>query len=112
MSVSTTNNIYCKLNSFQGSGEVSAVLAMDVVAVQGLSYHNQTFGAVKSESGDFNDYPNSGLLGMAFSSIAISGQPTFFENLIKHKSLAAPMFSVHLTRGEERGSEVGLFFEV
>lgn len=85
------------------------MLATDVVAVQGLSIHNQSFGAVTQESDDFNSYPNSGLLGMAFSSIAASGKSTFFDNLVKEEQLAAPMFSVHLERGEETGSEVCLF---
>jgi hypothetical protein len=90
----------------QGSGEVSAVLAEDVVSVQGLSVQKQAFGAVTSASDDFNGYPNSGLLGLAFSSISASQQPTFFENLIREKQVAAPVFSVHMTRGQETGSEV------
>ncbi|KAF8972976.1 aspartic peptidase domain-containing protein [Flammula alnicola] len=95
-----------KGSKFEGSGGVSAVMATDVVSIQGLSIQEQTFGAVTSESDDFDGYPNSGLLGLAFSSVAASKQPTFFENLIREKQLAAPIFSVHLTRGEETGSEV------
>ena len=72
----------------------------------GLSIDNQKFGAVISKSGDFNNYPNSGILGLAFSSIAASGQLTFIENLIMKERLAAPLFSVHLERGKEIGSEV------
>ncbi|KAH9485313.1 Pepsin A [Psilocybe cubensis] len=93
-------------STFDGSGGVSAVLSTDVVTLQGLSIHNQSFGTVTRESDDFNSYPNSGLLGMAFGSIAASGKPTFFENLINEKQLAAPIFSVHLERGEENGSEI------
>ncbi|KJA27806.1 hypothetical protein HYPSUDRAFT_212373 [Hypholoma sublateritium FD-334 SS-4] len=89
-----------------GTGAVTGVLAQDVVAVQGLAVQKQAFGAVTSESDDFDGYPNSGLLGLAFSSIASSGAPTFFENLIEEEQLAAPIFSVFLARGEETGSEV------
>ncbi|KAI0288149.1 aspartic peptidase domain-containing protein [Russula brevipes] len=48
------------------------------------------------------------LIGMAFGTIAQSRQPTFFENLIKQREVAAPLFSVHLTRHVERGSSVCL----
>ena len=66
----------------------------------------QTFCAVRKESSDLNDEPNSGLLGMAFGSIAESGRPTFFENLLAQKQLAQSIFSVHLTRTLETGSQV------
>lgn len=92
----------------QGSGAVSATLATDVVSIHELTITDQSFGAVTSESDDFDFYPNSGLIGLAFSSIAASGRPTFFERLIRDKQLAAPIFSVHLTRGQEEGSEVRL----
>lgn len=90
----------------QGTGAVTGVLAQDVVSVQDLAVQQQAFGAVTSESADFDGYPNSGLLGLAFSSIASSGAPTFFENLVNGKQLAAPIFSVFLARGEDTGSEV------
>ena len=90
----------------KGTGAVTGVLAQDVVAVQGLAVQKQAFGSVTSESDDFNDYPNSGLIGLAFSSIATSGARTFFENLVDEKQIAAPIFSVFLARGEETGSEV------
>lgn len=57
-------------------------------------------------SDEFNGYPNDGLLGMAFGSIAQSKQPTFFERLLDEKKVAAPLFSVHLERNHPTGSEV------
>lgn len=74
--------------------------------MQGLTVRNQSFGAVSTESSDFQGSPNDGLIGMGFSSIAASGQTSFFENLIKTKALAQPLFSVYLTRLETTGSEV------
>jgi hypothetical protein len=71
----------------------------------GLTVEDQAFGAVNSESSDFTDYPNDGLLGMAFGTIAQSKKPTFFENLMQEKKLVAPLFSVHLARSQEMGSE-------
>ena len=99
----TVSDVFRRL---QGSGAVSATLATEVVNIQDLTISDQSFGAVTSESDDFDTYPNSGLIGLAFSSIAASGRPTFIERLIRDKQLAAPIFSVHLTRGKEEGSEV------
>ena len=50
--------------------------------------------------------PSNGLLGMAFGTIAASNVPTFFENLLTQKKLSAGMFSIHMQRGQEDGSEV------
>ncbi|KAG8991856.1 hypothetical protein FRB94_012210 [Tulasnella sp. JGI-2019a] len=91
-----------------GSGSVSGTLAQDRVAIGNLVIDEQYFGAVNQESQDFEDSPNDGLIGMAFSSIASSGQPTFFENLISTNKIAAPLFSVHLTRTQSRGSQLCL----
>ncbi|KIO26684.1 hypothetical protein M407DRAFT_24123, partial [Tulasnella calospora MUT 4182] len=91
-----------------GTGEVSGVLAQDRVSVGSLVVDNQYFGAVDHESEDFNATPNDGLIGMAFSSVASSGQPTFFENLIKANKVAAPLFSLHLTRHKTTGSTLCL----
>ena len=82
----------------------------DVVSVGPLSVHNQTFCAARHESADFAAAPASGLLGLAFGAIAASGQPTFFENLLAGKQLAQSVFSVHLTRKRETGSEASGFF--
>lgn len=78
----------------------------DVVSVAGLTVADQAFISVNNKSDEFNRQPNDGLIGMAFGSIAQSHQPTFFENLIKERKLAAPHFSVHLSRHEEKGSSV------
>jgi hypothetical protein len=90
----------------QGAGDAYGTLASDVVSVGRLSVQEQVFGAVAQTSDDFSDFPNDGILGMAFSTIAKSKQPTFFERLIEEGTLAAPLFSVHLARDHATGSEV------
>ena len=52
------------------------------------------------------DYPSSGLIGLAFSSISRMNAPTLFERLLANHKLAAGIFSTHLTRGQEDGSQV------
>lgn len=51
-------------------------------------------------------YPSSGLFGLAFQSISRMNAPNFFENLLSAHKLAAGIFSMHLTRGQEEGSQV------
>lgn len=50
----------------------------------------------------FSDF----ILGMAFSSISASRQPTFMERLIQERQVNIAAFSVHLTRHQPRLSEV------
>ncbi|KAI0769732.1 aspartic peptidase domain-containing protein [Trametes elegans] len=88
------------------AGEASGTLASDTVSVGPLQVTNQTFCAVHKESEDWYAQPQSGLIGLAFGSIAFSGQRTFFENLLIEKKVAASVFSVHLERMKTYGSEV------
>ncbi|KZT10735.1 acid protease [Laetiporus sulphureus 93-53] len=103
---SSYRNLGQKFSVTYGTGHVSGTIAQDIVTVGGLSVAQQAFGAVRSQSADFYDQPSDGLLGLAFGSIARSKQPTFFENLMLSKQLAAGAFSVHLEREQTSGSEV------
>ncbi|KAF9529319.1 aspartic peptidase domain-containing protein [Crepidotus variabilis] len=91
-----------------GTGSISAYRATDIVTLQGLSIANQSFGAVMKATDDFDDFPAmSGIMGMAFSSIAQSGQPTLFENLM-NSGKTGKTFAVHLERQKQQGSELCL----
>jgi hypothetical protein len=87
-------------------GEVEGKLIEDTVTIGGIPVKHQAFGAVNYESSDFEYYPMSGILGLAYSSISSSGKRTVFENLMANRQVVAPFFSVHLERNRERGSEV------
>ncbi|WVR09646.1 hypothetical protein IAU60_006719 [Kwoniella sp. DSM 27419] len=89
-----------------GSGSVSGQLARETVGLANTQVTGQYFGAVSSESSDFTSNPNSGVLGMGFSSISSSNQPTYFENLISTKSVANPLFGFHLARKQAQGSQL------
>ncbi|WVQ66734.1 uncharacterized protein L199_004923 [Kwoniella botswanensis] len=89
-----------------GSGSVSGQLARENVMVANTMVQGQYFGAVNSESSDFQGNPNSGVMGMAFSSISSSGKPTYFENLINNKAISSPLFGFHLTRRQAQGSQL------
>ena len=90
----------------QGTGDVYGKLGFDVVSLANLVVQNQTFGRAQSESQDFASFPSSGIMGASFGTIAASGQPTVFENLMANGQVLLPFFSVHLTRGGKTGSEV------
>lgn len=89
-----------------GSGSVAGTIATDRIKLGGLGIKQQYFGAVTTESSDFYGDPSAGLLGMAFSSIAETGQSTPVENLIKAGVLSHNLFAVHQTRGQTQGSEL------
>jgi hypothetical protein len=96
---------FYKPTILQGSGEVSGKLWQDTVSIGGLAVDGQYFGAVSDSSGDFDDLPNDGLLGLAFGSIAQCGKPTFFENLRAKRKISSSMFSVHLARHPGRDND-------
>ncbi|EJD46139.1 acid protease [Auricularia subglabra TFB-10046 SS5] len=93
-----------------GSGSASGTLGHDTVTIAGLTVSDQYFGLVDKPSSDFLGTPSSGLIGMAFSSIASSKKPTFFENLMMGNKGMSPFFSVYLTRTSTgaKGSQVCL----
>lgn len=94
------------LNVRKGIGQAVGKLVHDVVNMKTLRVQEQAFGAVSYESDNYYEYPSSGLLGLAFGSIASIDEPTFFENLLSSHQLEFAMFGVHLTRGVAEGSSV------
>ncbi|KAI0085144.1 aspartic peptidase domain-containing protein [Irpex rosettiformis] len=103
---STFQNSKRKVSLVYGAGRVSGTVARDTVSLGSLSVDQQHFIAVRTESEDFMEYPSSGLLGLAFKSISQMNTPNFFENLLSARKLAAGIFSIHLTRGQEDGSQI------
>lgn len=73
----------------------------DVVSVGGVSYPKQAVESAEAVSSEFSqDSANSGLLGLAFSSINTvtpTEQNTFFANVMS--SLASPVFTADLKKG-------------
>lgn len=82
-----------------GSGSISGEQYSDTVTVAGLTVPSQTFIAVTNATG-FATGGFDGLMGMGFSTIAQTGAPTFFENLIAQGAVAQQLFSFYLGRGK------------
>ncbi|KIY74371.1 acid protease [Cylindrobasidium torrendii FP15055 ss-10] len=91
-----------------GTGSARGIVGRDTVHIAGMSVTNQSFGAVDRLTADFNEYPNDGLLGMAFGTISRTRAETVFENLMRQGQIQDPMFSIHLGRMREQGSELCL----
>ncbi|KAJ3489125.1 hypothetical protein NLI96_g2352 [Meripilus lineatus] len=103
---STYDNSGKRVSVAYGAGRVFGTLAQETVSVGELKVDGQNFIAANVVSDQFASEPNSGLLGLAFGTIASSKKPTFFENLLIDHAIDAPIFSVHLTRFKEEGSQV------
>lgn len=92
-----------------GSGAVAGTVGTDTVTVAGLTVPNQTLGVVNVVSYQFIGAlgnPASGILGMAFSTIASDGASTVVENLMSAGKLASPSFGFFLGRNKPTGSEL------
>lgn len=93
-----------------GSGSTEGDNWIDDVTVAGLTSSNQTFFAATNAVG-FTALDASGIIGMAFSSIAQDNGTTFFENLMADGTVDANEFGVYLGRiasGTEEDSELAL----
>lgn len=82
-----------------GSGQVSGENYYDSVTVAGLTATHQNVVSLTQAAG-FASSNADGLLGMAFSSIAESKQPTYFETLMAENKVATKEFAFYLGRAK------------
>lgn len=93
-----------------GSGSVAGNDYFDTVTVAGLSAPKTNVVSLTTAQG-FSSSASEGLMGMGFSTIANSKEPTFFERLIALKKVAKNEFSFYLGRaksGTQGASEMTL----
>ncbi|KAJ3576769.1 hypothetical protein NP233_g228 [Leucocoprinus birnbaumii] len=64
-----------------GIGEVNGTIASETVSMGGFTITDQTFVQVDQIIDGFTDSPRSGIMGLAFSSIAITNATPFWEAL-------------------------------
>ncbi|KAG6907899.1 hypothetical protein DXG01_007006 [Tephrocybe rancida] len=81
-----------------GSGKASGFLGSDTVQMAGFSVSNQTFALCDTVSDGLLTSPVSGLLGLAFKSIASSGATPFWQALAENDAWDQPLMAFHLTR--------------
>jgi hypothetical protein len=98
-----------------GSGDASGTLSQDTVTFVGdngatLPIPNTVFGEATKISADFAQDPTDGILGLAFTSLAVDGVVPPLIAAINQNLLDAPLFTVWLEhRGPANGANGGVF---
>ncbi|KAI0741353.1 acid protease [Daedaleopsis nitida] len=99
-SSSTFNDLNTNFEISYGSGAARGTLGQDVVQMAGFEVSSQAFGrcVVTQVSTGLLTSPVSGLMGLAFQSIASSGATPFWEALSDNGALDQPLMAFQLTR--------------
>ena len=97
-SSSTFKNLSEPFQITYGSGQAAGTLGQDVVQMAGFSVSNQVFAAVTQVSQGLLNSPVSGLLGLAWESIAASKHMPFWETLASSNAWSENVMSFQLTR--------------
>lgn len=97
-SSTTLKNLSQPFDIQYGSGEAAGYLVQDIVQMAGFSVSNQVFAAVNQVTSGLLTSPVSGLLGLAWQTIASSGAAPFWETLASGGAWTDPVMSFQLTR--------------
>jgi hypothetical protein len=81
-----------------GSGQASGTLGTDVVQMAGFSVSNQVFAICDQVSSGLLSSPVSGLMGLAFQTIAASKATPFWQTLVSQGAWDEPLMAFFLTR--------------
>lgn len=81
-----------------GSGAVRGTLYADTVSLAGYTVYNQTLAGVTQLAEGTLTSPTSGIMGMAFQTLATSGATPFWEVLALSGVLGTPAFTFQLSR--------------
>ncbi|KAF9219784.1 acid protease [Gyrodon lividus] len=95
---STFNNQSTPFYIQYGQGEAAGYVATDTVQMAGFSVSNQGFAVVDAVSQGLLSSPLSGLIGLAWSTIASSNQTPFWQTLASSGAWDSALFAVQLTR--------------
>lgn len=97
-SSSSFKNLTTSFTITYGSGAASGDLVQDDVQMAGFSVPGQIFAACNQISSGLLSSPVSGLMGLAWKSIAASGAQPFWQALAAGGSWDSPLMSLVLTR--------------
>jgi len=93
-----------------GSGQAAGSLGQDVVQMAGYSVPNQIFAVCNQVSKGLLAKPVSGLLGLAFQTIASSRAMPLWQTLVSGGAWDSPLMSFYLTRLVDRLMQLEDFF--
>ncbi|TFK52001.1 acid protease [Heliocybe sulcata] len=107
-SSSSFKNLSKPFNIQYGSGQAAGVLGQDTVQMAGFSVANQVFGVCSAVSSGLLNNPVSGLLGLAWNTIATSGATPLWQTLAGSGAWDSPVMSFQLTRFVDDNDAQGL----
>ncbi|KIY60860.1 acid protease, partial [Cylindrobasidium torrendii FP15055 ss-10] len=81
-----------------GTGHASGTLATDVVQLAGFSVTDQVFAPASEVATGLLSSPVSGIMGMAWQSIASSNAMPFWQNLVANNAWDQPLMAFQLSR--------------
>jgi len=81
-----------------GSGQAAGSLGQDTIQMAGFSVPNQVFAVCDQVSSGLLTTPVSGLMGLAWNTIASSGATPFWQTLAGSGAWDSPVMSFQLTR--------------
>ena len=85
-----------------GTGSITGLINQDTISIAGIEIPYQKFAEVTDEDGDvFYDGKFSGILGLAFDSMAAFGTVPVFDNLIRSHNLKWNVFSFYYSLGDD-----------
>ncbi|KAM6504200.1 aspartic peptidase A1 [Amanita muscaria] len=97
-SSSTFTNESSPFQITYGSGQAAGSLGSDLVQMAGFSVSDQVFGVCDAVSDGLLTSPVSGLLGLAFETIATSKATPFWQTLVAQGAWDEPLMAFYLTR--------------
>lgn len=90
-----------------GTGQVNGEINEDLVELAGIQVTHQRLGEIASMDGDvFNDAKFSGILGLAFPSMAAFGFQPVFDSMMKNEELPSNIFTFYYSLNPDEESEV------
>lgn len=97
-SSSTFKNTSTSFTINYGSGSAYGTLGTDTVALGGFSVVSQTIAVVNSMTTSLITSPMSGIMGLGFQALSVSGSTPWWASLAASSSWSSPLFGVYLAR--------------
>ncbi|KAG1854828.1 acid protease [Suillus subalutaceus] len=95
---STFQNMNKSFSVTYEKGYAAGTIGQDVVQFAGFTISDQTFGVVTTTATNFLQNPVTGILGLAWQSLAASGAMPFWQALASNGQWSQPLMAFQLTR--------------